>query len=98
VLTGPDGEMWLMRMTRAGDAPHPRLRTVEDIVPWGPTLTECAAAFGDATFHDVGLTGHDAMTCTAPDRSGVPGRWLVRSVWGLVQTVEPDPLGTRRRI
>ena len=32
-----------------------------------------------------GPSGHEALTCGDPDG----GRWLVRSVWGLVQRVDP---------
>jgi hypothetical protein len=81
--------VWHHALVRAGGAAAPALRRAADAVPWSCVLAECAAAFDDVVFHDVGLTGHEAITCTAPGDDGRPGRWLMRSVWGLLQQVEP---------
>lgn len=78
-------------LVRAAGAPSPPLRSAADAVPWTCVLAECVAAFDDITFHDVGLTGHEAITCTAAGADGRPARFVVRSVWGLVQTVAPAP-------
>lgn len=89
-MDGADA-VWHQGLVRADGGPRPVLRTVADAVPWSCTLDECAAAFDEVTFHDVGLTGHEAITCTAPGPDGEPARWLLRSIWGLLQRVEPSP-------
>lgn len=89
VLVDDADVVWQVGLVRAAGAPGPRLATVADAAPWTCTLVECAAAFDQVTFHDVGLTGHEAITCTAPDPDGARRQWLMRAVWGLLQRVEP---------
>jgi hypothetical protein len=95
VLADDRDVVWHLGLTRAAGTPTPLLRRASDVAPWTCVLAECAAAFDDVTFHDVGLTGHEAITCTAAGDDGRPARWLVRSVWGLVQRVEPSAEGVR---
>jgi hypothetical protein len=90
VLVDPRDVVEHVALVRAVGAERPVLRRATDAAPWTCVLAECIAAFEDVTFHDVGLTGHEAITCTAPGADGRPARWLVRSVWGLVQRVEPS--------
>jgi hypothetical protein len=78
--------VWHHGLVRAAGTPAPVLRRPQDAAPWSCVLAECVAAFENVVFHDVDLTGHEAITCTAP---GGATRWLIRSVWGLVQQVEP---------
>jgi hypothetical protein len=85
--------VWHTGLVRAIGARAPVLRRADDARPWSCVLAECVAAFDDVTFHDVDLTGHEAITCTAPGPDGTLGRWLMRSVWGLLQRVEPAPDG-----
>lgn len=89
VVVDDQDVVWHTGLIRAVGAPAPALRDVTDAEPWWCVLAECVAAFGDVTFHDVGLTGHEAITCTAAGPDGRDGRWLLRSVWGLLQRVEP---------
>jgi hypothetical protein len=84
--------VWHHGLVRAAGAERPVLRRIADAEPWTCVLAECIAAFDDVTTHDVGLTGHEAITCTAPGDDGAHGRWLVRSVWGLVQTTAPSEI------
>jgi hypothetical protein len=89
VLVDGQDVVWHTGLVRAAGAPSPGLHRVTDAEPWSCVLAECVAAFDDITFHDVGLTGHEAVTCAAPGPDGRPGRWLLRSVWGLLQRIEP---------
>jgi hypothetical protein len=89
VLVDERDVVWHHGLTRAAGAPAAVLRRASDAQSWSCVLAECASAFDEVVFHDVGLTGHEAITCTAPDDDGRPGRWLMRSVWGLLQTVGP---------
>lgn len=94
VLVDDEDVVWHTSLVRADGVDRPRLRTVEDARPWSCTLAECAAAFDDVTFHDAGLTGHEALTCVAPGAGGTRGQWRMRSIWGLLQRVEPiEPTG-----
>jgi hypothetical protein len=90
VLVDEHDVVWHHGLVRASDAVGPRLATITDVVPWSCVLPECVAAFDDLTLHDVGLSGHEAITCTAPGDDGEPARWLIRGIWGLVQTVAPS--------
>ena len=85
--------VWHTGLVRAVGAAAPALRRADDARPWSCVLAECVDAFDDVTFHDVDLTGHEAITCTAEGPEGTPRRWLMRSVWGLLQRVEPAPVG-----
>jgi len=93
VLVDAADVVWHTGLVRAVGATTPVLRTAADARPWSCVLAECVAAFDDVTFHDVDLTGHEAITCTAAGPDGVLGRWLMRSVWGLLQRVEPAAEG-----
>jgi hypothetical protein len=98
VLADASEVVWHSGLVRSGGSAPAVLRTVADALPWTCTLPECAAAFTDVTFHDVGLSGHEAVTCTAPGPDGRTGRWLLRSVWGLLQVVEPSRPSQARKV
>jgi hypothetical protein len=102
VLTDRTDVVQHLSLTRADGEPRPHLPRPGVVTPWSCTLAECAAAFPDVVFNDPGPTGHESLSCTDP-ASG--DRWLIRSVWGLVQRTArleryqapsgPAPPGTR---
>jgi hypothetical protein len=91
ILVDDADVVWHAGLVRADGAASAVLQVAADVRPWECTLAECAAAFDEVAFTEVDLTGHEAITCTAAGAGGELSRWLIRSIWGLVQQVRPAP-------
>ncbi|WP_431981013.1 hypothetical protein [Streptomyces qinglanensis] len=96
VLSAPrGGPAWNAWLVRAPGAPGPRLRTVEDLVPWSCTVDEAARAFQPAQPREGSAPNRQRLAFTAPDRAGTPHEVVAEFTWGLLQRlpVGPQPPG-----
>ncbi|GAA2628840.1 hypothetical protein [Streptomyces axinellae] len=108
VVSAPGGgAAWNEWLVRAPGAPSPRLRTVEDLVPWSCTVDEVARAFpplparGGSTparFQPAAGPHAQRLACTAPDVDGQLHDLVAEFTWGLLQRLSEDavrPADTR---
>ncbi|MDQ0786826.1 hypothetical protein [Streptomyces sp. B3I8] len=86
-LVGPDGAVWNEWLVRAPGAAAPRLRTVDDLVPWSCTVDEVARAFAPARPLEGTAPTRWGLAFTAPDGEGVRRECAAEFTWGLLQRV-----------
>ncbi|WP_229880529.1 hypothetical protein [Streptomyces alanosinicus] len=85
VLVGPDGGVWNEWLVRAPGAPAPKLRTLDDLVPWSCTVDEAARAFAPARPLEGTAPTRWGLAFTAPGRGGVRVEVVAEFTWGLLQ-------------
>ncbi|WP_405807578.1 hypothetical protein [Streptomyces sp. NBC_01187] len=91
VMSAPGGgAVWNEWLVRAPGAPPPRLRTVEDLVPWSCTVDEVARAFPPAWPREGSTPLSQQLACTAPDTQGELHDVVAEFTWGLLQRLPED--------
>ncbi|MEV4441474.1 hypothetical protein AB0K09_21095 [Streptomyces sp. NPDC049577] len=85
VLAAPGGVVWNEWLVRAPGAAGPRLRTVEDLVPWSCTVDEVARAFPPARPMEGTAPTRWRLAFSAPDAAGERGEYVAEFTWGLLQ-------------
>lgn len=83
ILMAPDGTVLHEWLVRAPGAPAPRLRSVDDLVPWTCVVGDVGAAFPGAEHKDGDAPSRWQVVLTMPDGTSRTAHF----VWGLLQDV-----------
>lgn len=90
ILLGPGGGAsppWNEWLVRAPGASPPRLRTLEDLLPWSCVVADVGAAFPPAAPREGSAPTRWQLDFTAPDAAGRLHSCTADFTWGLLQEV-----------
>ncbi|MER7051334.1 MULTISPECIES: hypothetical protein [unclassified Streptomyces] len=85
VLVADKGVVWNEWLVRAPGAEGPRLRTLDDLIPWSCTVDEAARAFAPARPLQGSAPTRWGLAFTAPDARGRRHEAVAEFTWGLLQ-------------